>query len=68
MRRIIQASSRPNDWVLDFFAGSGTTGIVAGKLGRKFVLIDNSPQAVKIMKLRIDRSLSENPVRYTKLY
>ncbi|WP_042491355.1 DNA-methyltransferase [Tropheryma whipplei] len=68
LRRIIQASSRPNDWVLDFFAGSGTTGIVAGKLGRKFVLIDNSPQAVKIMKLRIDRSLSENPVRYTKLY
>src|SRR5690606_40538012 len=35
LRRIIQASSQPGDWALDFFAGSGTTGAVAAKLGRR---------------------------------
>ncbi|MGA0825587.1 MAG: DNA-methyltransferase, partial [Burkholderiaceae bacterium] len=40
LRRIIQASSRESDRVLDFFAGSGTTGAVAGELGRRFTLID----------------------------
>ena len=42
LRRIITASSQPNDWVLDFFAGSGTTGKVARDLGRRFVLVDEA--------------------------
>jgi site-specific DNA-methyltransferase (adenine-specific) len=53
LRRIIQASSRPGDRVLDFFAGSGTTGAVAAELGRRFVLIDNNPEAVEIMCHRL---------------
>ena len=53
LRRVIQASSRPGDRVLDFFAGSGTTGAVAAELGRRYVLIDNNPQAVDIMCKRL---------------
>ena len=53
LRRIISASSRPGDRVLDFFAGSGTTGAVAAELGRRFVLIDNNPEAVDIMCERL---------------
>lgn len=53
LRRIIQASSAPGDWVLDFFAGSGTTGAVAAELGRRFVLVDENPDAVSIMRHRL---------------
>jgi site-specific DNA-methyltransferase (adenine-specific) len=53
LRRIIQASSAPNDWVLDFFAGSGTTGAVAAALGRRFVLVDENPEAIAIMRARL---------------
>ena len=53
LRRIIQASSAPGDWVLDFFAGSGTTASVAGQLGRRFVAIDANPDAVDIMRARL---------------
>jgi site-specific DNA-methyltransferase (adenine-specific) len=53
LRRIVQASSRKGDWVLDFFAGSGTTGAVAAELGRRFVLVDNNPDAVEIMRNRL---------------
>lgn len=53
LRRIIQASSAPGDWVLDFFAGSGTTGAVAAEFGRRFVLVDESPDAVAIMRERL---------------
>jgi site-specific DNA-methyltransferase (adenine-specific) len=52
LKRILQASSRPGDTVLDFFAGSGTTGMAAHELGRKFILIDNNPQAIEVMKRR----------------
>lgn len=52
LRRILQASSREGDWVLDFFAGSGTTGAVAAALGRRFVLIDQNPDAIAIMRAR----------------
>ncbi|RIJ56455.1 site-specific DNA-methyltransferase, partial [Clavibacter phaseoli] len=53
LRRIVQASSRPGDWVLDFFAGSGTTGAAARELGRRFVLVDENPQAVDVMRARL---------------
>ena len=52
LKRILQASSRPGDTVLDFFAGSGTTGEAAHQLGRKFILIDNNQQAWEVMKKR----------------
>jgi site-specific DNA-methyltransferase (adenine-specific) len=53
LRRIVSASSRPRDRVLDFFAGSGTTGAVAAALDRRFVLIDRNPDAVEIMRRRL---------------
>jgi site-specific DNA-methyltransferase (adenine-specific) len=53
LRRIIQASSREGDWVLDFFAGSGTTGAVAAALGRKFLLIDQNPESLAVMHERL---------------
>jgi len=53
LRRIIQASSRPGDLVLDFFAGSGTTGVAAFELGRRFILVDNNPQAIEVMRKRL---------------
>ena len=56
LKRIIQASSRPGDTVLDFFAGSGTTGEAARLLGRKFILIDNNPQAIEVMRKRFAKA------------
>lgn len=53
LRRIVQASSRPGDRVLDLFAGSGTTGAVASGLGRDAVLVDDNPEAIRIMRQRI---------------
>ncbi|WP_168625851.1 site-specific DNA-methyltransferase [Cryobacterium sp. BB307] len=56
LRRIIQASSRPGDWVLDFFAGSGTTGAVAAALGRRFVLVDENPESISVIDRRLTAS------------
>ncbi|MGN8025263.1 DNA-methyltransferase [Microbacterium sp. 22242] len=53
LRRMIQASSRPGDRVLDLFAGSGTTGAVAAALGRDALLVDVNPEAIRIMRQRI---------------
>lgn len=53
VRRIVQASSEPGDWVLDFFAGSGTLGAVASQLHRRFVLVDNNPEAIEVMRARL---------------
>lgn len=52
LRRIVQASTREGDRVLDFFAGSGTTGAVAAALGRRFVLVDEHPDAIEVMRAR----------------
>ena len=53
LRRILQASSEPGDWVLDFFAGSGTTGAAAMELDRKFLLVDQNPEAIEVMRARL---------------
>ena len=53
LRRIVQASSREGDMVLDLFAGSGTTGAVASALGRNAVLVDANPGAVAVMRARM---------------
>lgn len=54
MRRIVQASSRPGAIILDFFAGSGTTGVAALELGRRFILVDDNPEALTVMAHRFD--------------
>ncbi|MCS5716027.1 site-specific DNA-methyltransferase [Herbiconiux sp. CPCC 205716] len=53
LRRIVQASSREGDWVLDFFAGSGTTGAVAAALGRNYVLVDQNEAAIDVIRRRL---------------
>jgi site-specific DNA-methyltransferase (adenine-specific) len=53
LRRFVQASSKPGGWCLDPFAGSGTLGAVCAQLGRRFVLIDESPVAVDVMRDRL---------------
>lgn len=52
LRRVIQASSKEGDVVLDFFAGSGTTGAAAAELNRSFILVDQNPEAIQVMKER----------------
>ncbi len=52
LRRIVTASSNPGDVVLDFFAGSGTTGAAAAEIGRKFLLVDNNEEALITMAKR----------------
>ncbi len=52
LERIVLASSNPGDLVLDFFAGSGTTGAACLKLGRHFLLVDNNPAAMDVMAVR----------------
>ncbi len=52
LRRMLVASSRPGATVLDFYAGSGTTGAAALALGRRFVLVDNNPEALETMARR----------------
>ena len=53
LRRMLQASTRPGEWVLDFSAGSGTTGAAARALGRRFVLVDSNPEAFAVMQRRL---------------
>jgi len=53
LRRIINVHTHPGDTVLDFFAGSGTTGAAAHVLQRQFVLIDKSTTAVSLMQKRL---------------
>jgi site-specific DNA-methyltransferase (adenine-specific) len=53
LKRIIQASSCPEGTVLDFFAGSGTTGDAAFQLGRHFILIDDNQEALDVMTQRL---------------
>jgi site-specific DNA-methyltransferase (adenine-specific) len=53
LRRLVAASSRPGGWCLDPFAGSGTLGAVCQTLGRRFVLVDESPVAVNVMRSRL---------------
>lgn len=61
VRRMVTASSRPGDWVLDYFAGSGTLGAVAKQLDRRFALVDNNPEATSVMKARLgDGDLQRN--------
>jgi site-specific DNA-methyltransferase (adenine-specific) len=53
LERIIKVHSAPGDVVLDFFAGSGTTGDAAARNGRGYVLIDENPDAVRVMRERL---------------
>ena len=60
VERIIRVHTYPGDLVIDFFAGSGTLGEAATRLGRDFILIDNNPDAIRVMA----RRLSQNGVEF----
>ncbi len=53
VRRMVTASTRPGDWCLDFFAGSGTLGAVCRSLDRRFVLIDDNSEAIAVATRRL---------------
>lgn len=53
LERIIKVHTEPGDIVLDFFAGSGTTGEAAARHDRGFVLIDENPEAIAVMSKRL---------------
>jgi len=53
IERIVAVHSREGDELLDFFAGSGTLGAAAAKLGRNAVLVDDNPEAVAVMRKRL---------------
>jgi DNA modification methylase len=61
LTRILLASSNPGDLVLDFFCGSGTTGAVAKRLGRRFLLVDENPEAIEITRRRVAAVGAEGP-------
>lgn len=63
LRRIVKVSSNPGDLVMDFFAGSGTTGAACQELGRQFVLVDANPEAFSTIRKR----LGENSISYEEL-
>ncbi len=63
LNRIIRVHSNPGDRVLDFFAGSGTTGEAAIRAGRDAVLIDHHPEAFEVMKKRLSFA---DPVCHTQ--
>lgn len=52
LTRIIMASTRPGDWILDPFTGSSTTGIAANLLGRRFLGIDQEQEYIIMSKQR----------------
>ena len=54
LRRVVRASSNRGDLVLDFFAGSGTTGAACLELGRRFVMVDSNLEALEVMARRFD--------------
>jgi site-specific DNA-methyltransferase (adenine-specific) len=53
LERIVRVHSNPGELVLDFFAGSGTTGEAAAKHGRAFCLVDESAEAIRVMEKRL---------------
>jgi adenine-specific DNA-methyltransferase len=53
LKVIIEASSNPDDLVLDCFAGSGTTLVAAEELGRRWIGIDNSKIAMDVAQKRL---------------
>ena len=55
VERIVRVHTHPGDLVIDFFAGSGTLGEAAARLGRDFILIDNNPDAIRVMAKRLSQ-------------
>ena len=61
IRMIVEASSNPDDIVLDCFAGSGGTALAAAQCGRRWIAIDNSPTAIRTIRKRLHESADGAP-------
>ena len=59
LERIVRVHSDPGDLVVDFFAGTGTTGEAAARNGRRYLLVDDNPDAAQIMAKRLAFSAPE---------
>lgn len=59
LERIIMASTKAGQIVLDPFCGSGTTGVVAKRLGRIFIGIDNCEDYIQITQKRLEKVMDE---------
>ena len=73
LKRIILASSKPGDIVMDFFGGSGTTMSVAEKLGRKWITCDMGKLSFytmqkRLLKIRDSRDIYNPKKKYNKNY
>ena len=67
--RIILSSTMPGDWVLDPFAGSGTTSVTAAQLGRPSVGIEIDPENIELIRLRLEaRREADSVVRWREYY
>ncbi len=66
LERIVISSSNPGDLVLDAFCGSGTTLAVAQKLGRRWIGIDKSPEAILLAARRL-KALSPDEITFNLL-
>jgi site-specific DNA-methyltransferase (adenine-specific) len=53
LERIVRVHSAAGDLVVDFFAGSGTSGEAAARLGRGYLLVDDNPEAIRVMARRL---------------
>ncbi len=56
--RILELATKPGDWVLDSFLGSGTTAAVAHKMGRKYIGIEMGEHAYTHCKVRLDKVIA----------
>jgi site-specific DNA-methyltransferase (adenine-specific) len=57
LERIVRVHSNPGELLLDFFAGSGSFGDAGAKNGRQVTLIDESPEAIRVMRKRLAKYL-----------
>jgi adenine-specific DNA-methyltransferase len=58
LKRILDMTTEPRDWVLDSFAGSGTTGAVAHKMGRRWVMVELGGHCDELIRPRLQRVVS----------
>jgi site-specific DNA-methyltransferase (adenine-specific) len=65
LERVVMASTNEGELVLDPFMGSGTTGVAAARLGRKFIGIDLEADYFSVAEKRIETELSKGKLRLT---
>lgn len=58
LERIIKSATNEGDIVLDFFSGSGTTGVVAHKLKRRYIMCEQMDNQIRIQMERLDKTVS----------